>query len=170
MQYSEGCTERARLDSDYSGRQIERGGVEHLFCSSTWFGAVPIALRTESSNVKCGIVRLLHVQKFNSEIPDKEMMKNVLDWINRCDFEKYDSYDDNCSDESTYYPSVTTCTDTSEAKMTTPKQTSRPSPNCRTTSMGGGVTPFLGVKVQQSHRRRIFSGIWFRNWHLQVPK
>ncbi|GBO04490.1 hypothetical protein AVEN_155811-1 [Araneus ventricosus] len=50
-------------------------------------------------------------------IPDKEMMKNVLDWINRCDFEKYDSYDDNCSDESTYYPSVTTCTDTSEAKV-----------------------------------------------------
>ncbi|GBO04651.1 hypothetical protein AVEN_221153-1 [Araneus ventricosus] len=44
------------------------------------------------------------------------MMKNVLDWINRCDFEKYDSYDDYCSDESTYYPSVTTCTDTSEAK------------------------------------------------------
>ncbi|GBO05320.1 hypothetical protein AVEN_269250-1 [Araneus ventricosus] len=29
---------------------------------------------------------------------------------------KYDSYDDYCSDESTYYPSVTTCTDTSEAK------------------------------------------------------
>ncbi|GBM04502.1 hypothetical protein AVEN_201285-1, partial [Araneus ventricosus] len=29
----------------------------------------------------------------------------------------YDSYDDNCSDESTYYPSVTTCTDTSEAKV-----------------------------------------------------
>ncbi|GBL57879.1 hypothetical protein AVEN_128660-1, partial [Araneus ventricosus] len=28
----------------------------------------------------------------------------------------YDSYDDNCSDESTYYPSVTTCTDTSESK------------------------------------------------------
>ncbi|GBM48778.1 hypothetical protein AVEN_24964-1 [Araneus ventricosus] len=52
----------------------------------------------------------------NRMIPDKEMMKNVLDWINRCDFEKYDSYDDYCSDESTYYPSVTTCTDTSEAK------------------------------------------------------
>ncbi|GBN30789.1 hypothetical protein AVEN_223218-1 [Araneus ventricosus] len=49
-------------------------------------------------------------------VPEKEMMKNVLDWINGCDFEKYDSYDDNCSDESTYYPSVTTCTDTSEAK------------------------------------------------------
>ncbi|GBM72706.1 hypothetical protein AVEN_67285-1 [Araneus ventricosus] len=52
----------------------------------------------------------------NRMIPEKEMMKNVLDWINGCDFEKYDSFVDRSSDESTYYPSVATCTDTSEAK------------------------------------------------------
>ncbi|GBM46816.1 hypothetical protein AVEN_132478-2-1, partial [Araneus ventricosus] len=54
----------------------------------------------------------------NRMISEKEMMKNVLDWINRCEFEKYDSFVDRSSDESTYYPSVTTCTDTSEIKET----------------------------------------------------
>ncbi|GBN14747.1 hypothetical protein AVEN_168239-1 [Araneus ventricosus] len=54
----------------------------------------------------------------NRMISEKEMMKNVLDWINRCEFEKYDSFVDRSSDESTYYPSVTTCTDTSETKAT----------------------------------------------------
>ncbi|CAL1299073.1 unnamed protein product, partial [Larinioides sclopetarius] len=49
-------------------------------------------------------------------VPEKEMMKNVLDWINQCEFEKYDSYDDFCYDESTCYPSTTTCTDASDAK------------------------------------------------------
>ncbi|GBM83969.1 hypothetical protein AVEN_138082-1 [Araneus ventricosus] len=53
-----------------------------------------------------------------SMLPEKEIMKNVLDWIYRCDFQKYDSYDDKSSDESTYYPSTTTYTDSSEFKTT----------------------------------------------------